>query len=73
MDERIVQRLEEHLRDAHAANAQLREHVNEHEEEKRVHQARAGQLGELRHQLEQTSLRLKQTDSLTAATTRKTA
>jgi chromosome segregation ATPase len=58
-DDRLIQRLEEQLRDAHATNADLREKLNEKLKLESMAAVYHSETGQLREQLERNCVKLK--------------
>jgi chromosome segregation ATPase len=71
-DDRIVQRLEEQLRDAHATNADLRERLGDIEARERAAAAKLNEATVLNRQLEKAHAKQKQAEAVaTTATSRR--
>src|SRR5205809_128974 len=73
MDERIVQRLEEQLRDSHATNADLRERLGDIEARERVADAKSAEANIHMRQLEKAHAVQKAAEDNAAAAQRKQA
>ena len=69
-DERLVQRLEEQLRDAHATNAGLREQLGDIEGRERAAAAKLSEATVLNRQLEKASAKQKSAEDAAAAARR---
>jgi hypothetical protein len=70
-DDRIVQRLEEQLRDAHATNADLRERLGDVEQRERAATAKLNEATVLNRQLEKSHAVRKAAEDAAAAARRK--
>src|SRR5215218_1761945 len=70
-DERMMQRLEEQLRDSHSANADLRERLDAADRRAKKDQARVAEANAAIDQLEQANAKRKAAESVAKAATRK--